>query len=777
MSRYFYKRNIQHMAKNLVIVESPAKGKTIEKFLWPDYKVVASMGHIRDLPQKSLGIDIENGFAPEYAISEDKEKTVNNLKKLAKSASQVWIATDEDREGEAIGWHLCHALSIDPATTKRIAFHEITKSAITKAIENPKTLDLKLVDAQQARRLLDRLVWYKVSPVLWKKIRKWLSAWRVQSVAVKLIVEKEREIQNFKPVESWKIKVQLDFSGNIFEAVFSKVDGKVKKLSSMQDAQKILATLVDDISSIQQGKTKKDTLELSHKSSLDFKLIESIKKDSKRSPWAPFTTSTLQQEWARKFGFWVKQTMMVAQKLYEGIDLWNGERQGLITYMRTDSVNLSKEALAGAKSMIEKTFWEQYHKSRSFTTKSAGAQEAHEAIRPTDLSRTPESLKGDLDAQQLKLYTLIWKRTLASQMKEAIVEVTSYNFSPEKASNQSWISKWEVIKFDGFMKLYIEGTDDEDEEKDAEWMLPKIEQGEVAQSKIITATQAYSRPPARYTEASLVKKLESEGIGRPSTYAPTISTIIDRGYVEKKDRKYLHPTETAFTVTDFLQEYFSQMLEYSFTKQVELEFDTIADGKLEYPTMLQKFWEWTLKKSIEEAGEKAEKVVELVGKKCPDCGEELVYKFSKAGKFVWCSWYPECKHIDQPEEEKNALDALRKKYEWKPCPDGIEGTVVVKTWRYGPFLASSEYPAVKWIGKIKNEKEELLEEILWAKWMLIDEETGEEMVVKNSRRWPFLAAKRYPEVKIAKNIPKDVWEELNARMAAASEREQETESE
>lgn len=761
------------MAKNLVIVESPAKGKTIEKFLWPDYKVVASMWHIRDLPQKSLGIDIENGFVPEYAISEDKEKTVNNLKKLAKAASQVWIATDEDREGEAIGWHLCHALNINPKTTKRIAFHEITKSAITKAIENPKTLDLKLVDAQQARRLLDRLVWYKVSPVLWKKIRKWLSAWRVQSVAVKLIVEKEREIIAFKPVESWKIKIQLDFNGSKFEAIFSKVDGKVKKLHSQEDVQKVLATLIDDITSIKEGKSKKDTIEFSHKSSLDFKLVESIKKDSKRSPGAPFTTSTLQQEWARKFGFGVKQTMMVAQKLYEGIDLWDGERQGLITYMRTDSVNLSKEALNGAKKMIEATFWKEYSKTRSYTTKSAGAQEAHEAIRPTDLSRTPDSLKWDLDAQQLKLYALIWKRTLASQMQEAIVEVTTYNFSPDKAANQTWISKWEVIKFDGFMKLYIEGTDDEEDEKDAEWMLPKISEGEVTQSISLTATQAFSRPPARYTEASLVKKLESEGIGRPSTYAPTISTIIDRGYVEKKDRKYLHPTETAFTVTDFLQQYFSQMIEYSFTKSVEEEFDIIADGKLDYPTMLQKFWDGTLKKSIEEAGEKAEKVVELVGKKCPDCGEELVYKFSKAGKFIGCSWYPECKHIDQPEEEKNALNALKVKYEWKPCPDGIEWTVVVKTGRFWPFLASSEYPAVKWIWKIKSEKDELLEEILASKWMLIDEETGEEMVVKWSRRWPFLAAKNYPDVKIAKNIPKEVWTELNERMAAASEREEE----
>ncbi len=753
------------MAKNLVIVESPAKGKTIEKFLWKDYKVVASMGHIRDLPKKSLWIDIDNNFAPEYNISEDKEKTVNNLLKLAKWAQTVWIATDEDREGEAIGWHLCHALHLDPKTTQRIVFHEITKTAILKAVENPRTIDLDLVDAQQARRLLDRLVWYKVSPVLWQKIRKGLSAWRVQSVAVKLIVEKEREILAFKPEESWKITVSLNFDGNIFEAVFTKVDGKVKKLKSQQDVQKILSTLIDDIKSLKEGKTKKDTMSLSHSWSLDFKLVESIKKDSIRKPGAPFTTSTLQQEWARKFGFWVKQTMMIAQKLYEWIDLGNGEREGLITYMRTDSLNLSNLALDQAEKVITSGFWKQYHKKRSFTTKSAGAQEAHEAIRPTDLSRTPESLKWDLDAQQLKLYSLIWKRTLASQMADAVVEVTTYNFSPEKNPKQTWTSKWEVITFDGFMKLYIEGTDDEEDDSAAEGMLPAIEEGSIATSKSLTAIQNFSRPPARFTEASLVKKLEWEWIGRPSTYAPTISTIIDRWYVEKADKKYLAPTETAFTVTDFLEKYFSQMMEYKFTKSVEEDFDKIASWKEEYQSMLQKFWEWTLKKNIEEAGDKAEKVVELVWKKCPECGNELVYKFSKSWKFIGCSGYPECKHIEQPKEEKDALDFLRKKYEWKPCPEWVEWTIVVKTGRFGPFLASSEYPKVKWIGKIKSEKDELLEEILAKKWLLVDEETGEEMVVKWSRRWPFLAAKNYPDVKIAKNIPKDVWEELNARLA------------
>jgi len=753
------------MAKNLVIVESPAKWKTIEKFLWPDYKVVASMWHIRDLPIKTLWIDIEKGFKPDYWINDDKKKTVDNLKKLAKNSKEIWIATDEDREWEAIGWHLCHTLNVDPETTKRIVFHEITKKAITHAVENPKTLDMWLVDAQQARRLLDRLVWYKVSPVLWKKIRKWLSAGRVQSVAVKLIVEKEREIQDFKPVESWKIWIELIHAGKSkFKTVLSKVNWKVKKLNSREDVEKILSTLFDEISTLKESKNKKWYTVLLWKSEIEFKLVDSIKKDSKRSPWAPFTTSTLQQEWARKFGFWVKQTMMVAQKLYEWMDLGNWERQWLITYMRTDSVNLSDLAMTDAKKMIETNYWKDYHKSRKFTTKSAWAQEAHEAIRPTDISRSPESLATVLDPQQLKLYTLIWKRTVASQMSDAIVEVTTFTFSPERANNQTWVTKWEVIKFDWFMKLYIEWTDDENEEEDDNSTLPNIEVWEILPWNNLEANQWFSRPPARYTEASLVKKLEWEGIGRPSTYAPTISTIIDRWYIEKFDKRYLKPTEIAFTVTDFLEEYFKKMMEYKFTKNVESDFDKVAEWKVKYEQMLSDFWEWTLKKDLEHAWANAEKVIEKVWKECPKCSKDLIYRHSKVWKFIWCSWFPECDFIDQPEEEKNAITALKNKYEWKPCPDWIEWTIVVKTWRYWPFLASSEYPKVKWIWKIKNEKEELLEQILIEKWLLVDEETWEEMVLKNSKRWPFLAAKNYPKVKIAKNIPKDIWDELNLRM-------------
>lgn len=757
------------MAKNLVIVESPAKWKTIEKFLWPDYQVVASMWHIRDLPVKEIWIDIENWFTPTYQISDDKKKTVTALKKQAKTANEVWIATDEDREWEAIGWHLCYALDLDPKKTKRIAFHEITKPAILEAIENPRTINLDLVDAQQARRLLDRLVWYKVSPVLWKKIRKWLSAWRVQSVAVKLIVEREREIKDFKPIESWKLVVELEFKDkktHKFKATLTKIDWKAKSFKTQDEILKTIATLTDDIKKIKESKWKKDNLELSIPWEFEFKLVDSNKKETKRAPYAPFTTSTLQQDASRKHWFSVKQTMSVAQKLYEWMDLWKGERTWLITYMRTDSLNLSQLAREQAKQVIEKDFWKNYHKERVYKTKSAWAQEAHEAIRPTDLSRTPASLKWVLDANQLKLYTLIWKRTLASQMSDAIVEVTTYTLSPTRALKQEWISKWEVIKFDWFMTLYIESHDDEHDEDDDSGVLPEIKVWTLLPWKNMQATQQFSKPPARYTEASLVKKLESEWIGRPSTYAPTISTIIDRGYIEKTDKKYLVPTEIAFLVNDFLEEYFKTMMDYKFTSKVEEDFDKIALWKENYVEMLETFWNESLKKDLDKATNEAEKVVQMVWKQCPECGKDLVYKYSKGWKFIGCSWYPECKFIDQPEETKDALKALKDKYEWKPCPDWIEGTIVVKTGRFWPFLASSEYPKVKWIWKIKNEKDELLEEILKEKWLLVDEETGEELVLKNSKRWPFLAAKNYPKVKIAKPIPKDVLEELKKRMAS-----------
>ncbi|MDD4151510.1 MAG: type I DNA topoisomerase, partial [Candidatus Gracilibacteria bacterium] len=575
------------MAKNLVIVESPAKGKTIEKFLGPDYKVVASMGHIRDLPEKTIGVDIANNFAPKYEITESKKKTVSDLQKLAKISAEIFIATDEDREGEAIGWHLCAALDLDATKTKRIVFHEITKKAIDAAIAHPRTLDINLVDAQQARRILDRLVGYKVSPVLWKKIRKGLSAGRVQSVAVKLIVEKEREIQNFKATESWKISVELSYEKFKFRAALAKIDGKSKTFKSREEVEKFIAVLFNDLN-FKEEKNKKGSVILKKEASLDFKLNSLDKKEVKRSPQPPFTTSTLQQEAARKFGYGVKQTMMIAQKLYEGVDLGGGAREGLITYMRTDSVNLSDLARGDAKKVVEELYGKEFHNERNFKTKSAGAQEAHEAIRPVNLARKPESLTGILETREQKLYELIWKRTLASQMSDAIVEITTMDFSPDGHDNQNWITKGEVIKFEGFMRAYTEGSDDEADDEE-NFKLPNLDKGAILQSTDFIAEQTFSRPPARYTEASLVKKMETEGFGRPATYAPTISTIIDRGYIDKFDKKYLIPTDIAYTVNDFLEEYFKTMMNYNFTKEIEEDFDKIASGDEQYIEMLQNF--------------------------------------------------------------------------------------------------------------------------------------------------------------------------------------------
>ncbi len=749
------------MAKNLVIVESPAKAKTIEKFLWADYKVVASMGHIRDLPSKTLWVNIEKNFEPEYEITDAKKKHVTELQRLAKTSKEIWIATDEDREWEAIGWHLCHTLWLDPVNVKRIVFHEITKKAIEEAIKNPRNVDINLVDAQQARRILDRLVGYKVSPILWKKIKKWLSAGRVQSVAVKMIVEKELEIKNFKPKESWKVSAILEDKNTKVKVTLAKVDGKVKNFTSEEDVIKFFHTLGNGEQKKAEDKNGNKIITL--KEPLDFTLNDIVKKESKRSPQAPFTTSTLQQEASRKFGYGVKQTMMIAQKLYEWIELWNGERQGLITYMRTDSVNLSDEARKKAGEMILKNYGKEYHTPRNYKTKSAGAQEAHEAIRPVDFNRTPESVSSHLEPQERKLYELIWKRALASQMSEAIVETTNFSFSPQD-KDQSWSVNGEVIQFDGFMKLYIESLDDEENETEDGGILPNLKKWDILQAREINANQTFSRPPARYTEASLVKKMESEWIGRPSTYAPTISTIIDRGYIEKFDKKYLIPTDIAYVVTEFLGKYFEKMMDYKFTSIVEEDFDKVAAWEESYVTMLDRFWNGSLKKDLDTAWTESEKVVQLVWKDCPKCGKDLVFKYSKTGKFIGCSGYPECDFIDQPEDSKDALQALKDRFEGKPCPDGVEGTIVVKTGRFWPFLASSKYPEVKWIGKIKSEKDELLEIILKEKWLLIDAESGEELVVKWSRRWPFLAAKNYPEVKIAKNIPKDVWDELNKRM-------------
>jgi len=565
------------MAKNLVIVESPAKAKTIEKFLGKDFQVESSYGHIADLPSREIGVDVENNFKPKYEVSSDKKALVKKLKDLSKSAEMVWLASDEDREGEAIAWHLSEELKLDPSKTKRIVFHEITKTAIQKAIENPRGINYNLVNAQQARRVLDRLVGYELSPVLWKKVKGGLSAGRVQSVSVRLIVEREREIQNFKPVGSYS--VSAEFTNEAGKVVKAKLN---KNFNTKEEAKSFLEKNIG----------------------ADFKVGDLETKPTKKSPAAPFTTSTLQQEAARKLYLPVGITMQIAQRLYEA---------GLITYMRTDSVNLSQEAMNAAQAEITSYYGAEFSKPRNYNTKSKGAQEAHEAIRPTDMSRHTV----DVDRDQARLYELIWKRTLASQMSDAELERTNVKIETNK-HNENFSATGEVIKFEGFLKVYLEGNDDDDEEQ--EGMLPALKVNEKLNMQQITATERFTRPASRYTEASLVKKLEELGIGRPSTYAPTISTIINRNYVEKgsfegTERKYeqltlvgkeiqsqtlkentgsdkgkLVPTDIGGIVNDFLVKNFETILDYNFTAKVEQDFDEIAVGNEDWHTMMNNFY-------------------------------------------------------------------------------------------------------------------------------------------------------------------------------------------
>ena len=566
------------MAKNLVIVESPAKAKTIEKFLGSDYKVMSSYGHIADLPDRELGVDVLNGFKPQYQVSADKKNLVKTLKEEVKKVEMVWLASDEDREGEAIAWHLAEELKLSKEKTKRIVFNSITKSAIEHAIKHPRGIDYNLVNAQQARRVLDRLVGYELSPVLWKKIRKGLSAGRVQSVSVRLIVEREREIQEFHTEASYKITAEfLNKEGKIIKARVNK------SFATQEEAKAFLQNNLGATFSVTNLETK----------------------PAKKSPAPPFTTSTLQQEASRKLHFSVSKTMQLAQRLYES---------GLITYMRTDSVNLSQEALMAAKQEIEKSYGAPYSKTRQYTSHSKGAQEAHEAIRPTDISA--HTIKAEND--QVRLYELIWRRTIASQMSDAHLERTQVKINAN-THPEPFVASGEVITFDGFLKVYLEGRDEEDE--DDEGMLPAMKVGEVLENKNIIATERFSRPPLRYTEASLVKKLEELGIGRPSTYATTISTIQNRGYVERSnlqgetrsysqltlakgeikekklsenvgaDKGKLIPTDIGMIVNDFLINHFDSIVDYHFTAKVEEEFDDIASGKEDWSKMVGRFYE------------------------------------------------------------------------------------------------------------------------------------------------------------------------------------------
>jgi len=684
------------MSKNLVIVESPTKAKTISRILGKEYKVLASMGHIVDLPKSRMGIEIDHDFAPTYIIPADKKKLVKELKDEVKKAEDLWIATDEDREGEAIGWHLVNTLETakHKVPVHRIVFHEITERAIVDSIKNPRQINQDIVDAQQARRVLDRLVGYELSPLLWKKVRYGLSAGRVQSVAVRLIVEREREIQAFKSEEYWKIV-----------GTFEKEDKELKKEMRLFEGE--LQKFKDEKIEIKnEEQVKKISKELQGSK---YKVVSIEEKQIKRSPAPPFITSTLQQEASRKLGFSVKKTMMIAQQLYEGMHVGSGE-MGLITYMRTDSVNLSDFALKSANDVIAKEFGEKYllPEPRKYKV-SKTAQQAHEAIRPVDLSLKPESIQKYLDKDQYRLYKLIWERTIACQMKEAVLNKVGVDIEAEKSGKSTgyiFRATGQTVLFLGFMEVYFEEGDSPEEQQEGEKILPKLEKDEMVDLERMTNSQHFTKPPARYTEASLVKKLESEGIGRPSTYAPTISTIMSRGYIEKEG-KTLKPTDVAFVVTDVLVENFSRVIDYKFTADMEEKLDKIEDGEEKWVPVIREFYE-SFHKSIKEK-EKTLKKSDIVNEGsdeiCEKCGSKMVIKLGRFGKFLSCSNYPKCKNAkpleQKPEdmtkeqiEETQEVQELKKKFKGKKC-EKCGALMEIRNGRYGPFLGCSAYPKCK----------------------------------------------------------------------------------
>lgn len=660
------------MADKLIIVESPAKANTIKKFLGGKTKVVASMGHIRDLPKSKLGVNIENNFEPEYINIRGKGDLIKSLKKDAKAAKKVYLATDPDREGEAIAWHLAHILDIPEDSKSRVTFNEITKTAVQKAIKEPRQIDINLVNAQQARRVLDRIVGYKISPVLWKKVRKGLSAGRVQSVAVKLIVDREKEIEDFIPEEYWNIIAKLldEKSKKEFEAKLVGKNNKKLEIHSKEEVDEILDNIKD----------------------AKF-IVKDVKKgERKRNPAPPFTTSTMQQEASRKLNFSLKKTMSVAQTLYEGVKIPEKGTVGLITYMRTDSTRISEEARKVAKEVVEATYGSEYYENRYYKTK-ADAQDAHEAIRPTYIDIKPEQIKDSLTNDQYKLYRLIYNRFLASQMKSAIfdtlavtIDANEYNF---KANGQS-------IKFKGFMTLYVEGTD---EKEDEIGQIPLLEVNQEVEKEKIESKQSFTEPPPRYTEASLVKALEEKDIGRPSTYSPTITTILARHYIEK-EAKQLVPTELGKVVNKLLTENFPDIINVEFTAEIENEFDEIAEGKENWKQMISEFYgpfEKELEK-VEKELEHVELEEEVSDVPCEKCGRMMVVKYGRYGKFLACPGYPECKNV------KPYIETIE-----EPCPKCGGKVQIRKTKNRRTFYICENNPEkcdyISWT-KPKKEKEE-----------------------------------------------------------------------
>lgn len=707
--------------KSLVIVESPTKAKTISRFLGKDFNIQSSYGHLRDLPKKKMGIDIANNFTPQYVIARGNQKTVTALRKLAHDAPIIYFATDEDREGEAIAWHLLEIFrkpvkgkkeQIKPEEidkkAKRIVFHEITEQAIKEALKNPRSIDMHMVNAQQARRILDRLVGYELSPFLWKKVARGLSAGRVQSVAVRLIVEREREIQAFKPQEFWSIDAVFEKEKQ-FGAKLVKIDGKSLEKFAIKSAEEAKSLLKELESS-------------------DYKVANVQKKEVRKSPLPPFITSTLQQDANRRLGYSARRTMIISQQLYEGVNLGKKGAEGLITYMRTDSFNQAEKFLSEAKDFIGQQFGQNYAlaQPRRYKSKSRLAQEAHEAIRPTEVINTPENIKHNLTDEQYKIYSLIWNRAVATQMPEAVFESTQVDIKAKE--KYTFRANGNVIKFDGYLKVYPDAI------KETE--LPALKVDDDVKLIKITPNQHFTEPPARYSEAGLVKALEEKDIGRPSTYASIIGTIIDRRYVEREARR-LKPTDIGFLVNDLLVKHFSVIMDYKFTAHMEDDLDDIAHAKKEWVPVVREFYE-PFKNNLmkkEQELDKKDIINEVTDQTCEKCGKPMVIKTSRYGKFLACTGYPECKNT----KNLNHQGEVEPAQETNEKCDKCGAPMVVKRGRYGPFLSCSKYPDCR---NIKN-----IEQKTGAKCPQCNQG---DIVAKRSRKGrTFYSCNRYPDCKFA----------------------------
>lgn len=646
------------MADSLVIVESPAKAKTIGKYLGSKYIVKASMGHVRDLPKSQIGVEVENDFNPKYITIRGKGSVLKELKDASKKVKKVYLAADPDREGEAIAWHLAHALELDDTQSLRVVFNEITKTAVKDAFKTPRKINMDLVNAQQARRILDRLVGYKISPILWKKVKKGLSAGRVQSVAVKIILDRENEISAFVPEEYWTITAKLAIKGSAFEAKFTQLNGAKKELTNEQEVNEILESIRD----------------------ASFKVGEVKERERQRHPSPPFTTSSLQQEAARKLGFRAAKTMSVAQQLYEGVELGKEGTVGLITYMRTDSTRISGTAQEEAKEHITEKYGDPFvpESPRQYSKKAANAQDAHEAIRPTSVLRDPESMKPYMSRDQLRLYKLVWERFVASQMSSAVLDTLSVDIT---AGNTVFRATGSKVRFPGFMKVYVEGNDDGTTEEDK--YLPELHSGDILEKQDIEPKQHFTQPPPRYTEARLVRTLEELGIGRPSTYAPTLETIQKRGYVAIEEKKFM-PTELGELVIEQMEQFFPEILNVEFTANMEEDLDHVEEGSEDWVKVLAEFYE-SFEKRLEVAEEEMKEIEiedEVSDEICEKCGKPMVYKLGRFGKFLACSGFPECRNTKPIVKDIGVS-----------CPKCKEGHVVERRSKKGRvFFGCDRYP-------------------------------------------------------------------------------------